>query len=250
MSFINYFNPEDADFRSKCDEKIHLLDNELVTLHIKYDARNEITNALRDLSRYITKINNTQSLMSSVWVRTSQLLLVHQEMSDIIAKTTEVLKPFITYHNPACKEVLKTLGLTLNEDEPVEAQIATSISNHLKNHLFKLIKSDVHAFVEKTIAAIKGSENLVELRTQLLSTLNDKFCTPENIKWFDNKKEGIEAYILQTVEECVPKLIDAKTAKFIDNLTQKVKALNIQLHLEPPKSLQLFFCSTYKQSCV
>ena len=239
MSFISYLLPEDAAFRILCEGKINLLDNQFITLHNKYDARNEIATALSGLNKYITKINDIQSLMSSVWVRTAQLLLVHQEMIEVIAKTTELLKPYTTNHNSACKAVLRTMGLTINDERPVETQIEASIAKHLKTHLFKLIKIDINTFVEKTIATMKGSEDLTNIRSQQLKMLNEKFCSVENIQFFNNKEE-IEGYILQNIEESMPKLTDAKTTKFIDGLMQKINGLNVQLHLEPPSRYNFF----------
>jgi hypothetical protein len=234
MSFIDNFAPADADLRTQCEGKLSVLDTEITKLNSKFDARNELKTTLSNLNKYITKINGVQGLLSSVWIRTPKLLLVHQEMLAVIANTTELLKPFLTHHNPTCKAVLRTMGLIINEEEPVETQISKSISKHLKSHFLKLINIDVHAFIEKTNTAMKGSENIVEIRNQFIHTLNQKFCSIENIKFFDNNKEEIEAYIEQNVDANIPKLLDKKISKFIDSQVQKIKALNVQLHLAPP----------------
>lgn len=238
-SFIKYFLPEDIEFRIQCERKINLFDNEIITFQKKYDARTEITTALSELSTYITKINDTRSLMSTVWIRTAQLLLVHQEMKNIIARTIELLKPYTTYHNDACKAVLRTMGLTINEEGPVDTQVEVSISNHLKTHIYKLIKTDLDALIGTAVTTMKGSEPLADIRHQQLKTLNEKFCSSENIKFFGTRIE-IERYILQNVEENMSKLAEAKTTKFIEGLAQKIKALNIQFDLVPPSRFNFF----------
>ena len=238
-TLLGYIPSEDADFTAQCNGKILLLDAEVIKTQKEYDASNELKAVLSDLNAYINKINNTQSVMSSVWIRSAQLLLVHQEMQEVIAKTAELLKPFTTFHHPACIEALRTIGLDMTEHQPVDNQIGTAISSHLRGHIFKLITTDINTFVEKTLVTMKGTEDLASIGSQQQKDLIAKFCTAENIKFFTNQEE-IADFIIQKMAENMPKLNEAKATKFVDLLNHRVKELNRQLHLPVPGRFNFF----------